>query len=53
MMDEQIIIDAKNSILGRLASYIAKKILQGNHVIVINVEKAIISGKKSSATKKA
>ncbi|MEM3506853.1 MAG: 50S ribosomal protein L13 [Candidatus Bathyarchaeia archaeon] len=52
-MDEQIIIDAKNSILGRLASYIAKKILQGNHVIVINVEKAIISGKKSSATKKA
>jgi large subunit ribosomal protein L13 len=53
-MDEQpIIIDATNLILGRLASYVAKKILQGNHVLVINVEKAIISGKKSSATKKA
>jgi len=53
-MDKQpIIIDATNSILGRLASHVAKRILKGEHVVIINAEKAIVSGKKSSAVKKA
>ena len=42
----EIIIDAKNATLGRLASYAAKKALQGEKVIIVNSEEAIISGRK-------
>lgn len=38
------IIDAENQILGRLASEIAKDVLNGEKVIVVNAEKAVISG---------
>jgi len=41
-----IIVDAKGLILGRLASNIAKLLLQGETVIILNAEKAAISGKK-------
>ncbi len=41
-----IIVDAKGLILGRLASNIAKLLLQGEIVIILNAEKAAISGKK-------
>ncbi len=41
-----MIIDAKDAILGRLSSYIAKQILLGNKVDVINCEEAVISGRK-------
>jgi large subunit ribosomal protein L13 len=40
------IIDAKGLILGRLASNVAKRLLQGENVIILNAEKAAISGKK-------
>ena len=40
------IIDAKGLILGRLASSVAKLLLQGETVIILNAEKAAISGKK-------
>lgn len=40
----KIIIDAENAIRGRVASFAAKSALQGNEVIVINSEKALISG---------
>lgn len=39
-----IVIDAKDCIVGRLATFAAKKALQGEEVRVINSEKAIISG---------
>ena len=39
-----IIIDATDQILGRLASIIAKKLLEGYRIIVVNAEKAIVSG---------
>lgn len=42
------IIDADGLILGRMASIIAKRLLQGEKIIVVNAEKAIISGKKKS-----
>ncbi|MEM2874010.1 MAG: 50S ribosomal protein L13 [Candidatus Nanoarchaeia archaeon] len=42
-----IIIDATNLILGRMAARVAKLALSGEEVIVVNCEKAIISGKKS------
>ncbi len=40
------VVDATNMILGRLASYVAKEALQGKAVVVINAEKAVISGTK-------
>lgn len=39
-----IIYDAENQILGRLASRIAKDLLRGEKVFVVNCEKAVISG---------
>lgn len=43
-MSKEIIIDAHNALLGRLASYAAKQALLGNTVIVVNCNKAVISG---------
>ena len=42
------IIDASGAILGRLSTHAAKLLLKGEEIAVINSEKAIISGKKSS-----
>lgn len=41
-----MIIDAKDTILGRLGSYAAKQVLLGNKVDVINCEEAVVSGRK-------
>ena len=41
-----MIIDAKDAILGRLSSYVAKQLLLGNEVDVVNCEEAVVSGKK-------
>lgn len=46
------IIDAQGYMLGRLASYVAKLLLSGNEVVLINAEKAAISGKKSNIIEK-
>ncbi len=39
-----IMIDAESSVLGRIASFAAKKAMEGEKVIIVNSEKAIISG---------
>lgn len=39
-----MVIDADGKILGRLASYVAKKLLEGKRVAIINAEKAVITG---------
>mgnify|MGYP001611946553 CR=1 FL=1 len=41
-----MIINAENLILGRLATYAAKQVLLGEEVIVVNCEKAIITGNR-------
>ncbi|MBS3117609.1 50S ribosomal protein L13 [Candidatus Woesearchaeota archaeon] len=41
-----MIIDAKDTVLGRLATFAAKKALLGESVDVINSEKAVIIGRK-------
>ncbi|MDI6807132.1 MAG: 50S ribosomal protein L13 [Candidatus Aenigmarchaeota archaeon] len=46
------IYDAENQILGRLCSTIAKKLLSGEEVVVVNAEKAIISGRPEVIVKK-
>ncbi len=38
------VIDADGHILGRLSSYIAKRLLEGEKIVVVNAEKAIITG---------
>jgi large subunit ribosomal protein L13 len=45
-MANEIIIDAQGAVVGRLASFAAKKALQGNKIIVVNAEKARIIGRK-------
>ncbi|MEM2907188.1 MAG: uL13 family ribosomal protein, partial [Candidatus Odinarchaeota archaeon] len=37
-MTEYKIIDATNAILGRLSSIIAKRLLEGEKIIIINAE---------------
>ena len=51
--DKATIIDAKGLILGRMASGVAKRLLQGENVIVMNAEKAAISGKRLQIVKAA
>lgn len=46
MSEEIIIVDAKDQILGRMASKVASLLLSGKNVIIINAEKAVISGTK-------
>ena len=41
-----MIIDAKDTILGRLSSFVAKQVLLGNKVDVINCEDCVVSGRK-------
>lgn len=45
------IVDADNLILGRMATVVAKRLLQGESVIILNAEKAVISGKRLSRVK--
>ena len=40
------IIDATDTLLGRMSSYVAKKLLQGEEIIIVNAEKCAISGNK-------
>ncbi len=40
------VYDAKDKILGRLASTVAKQILNGKNIVIINAEGAVISGDK-------
>lgn len=42
------IIDATGATIGRLGTNAAKRLLQGEEIAVVNSEKAIISGKKTS-----
>jgi ribosomal protein uL13 len=44
MNKEKIFINAENSVLGRVASFAAKKALQGEQVAILNAEKAVITG---------
>jgi len=39
-----ILVDASDTILGRLGARVAKMLLEGKRVVIINAEKAIISG---------
>src|SRR4030066_313578 len=42
------LVNAEGLILGRMSSKVAKKLLNGEEVVIINAEKTVISGKKKS-----
>ena len=39
-----MIVDAQGAVLGRISSKIAKELLKGESIIVINAEKAVVTG---------
>jgi len=43
-----VYVDATNPIAGRLSSRVAKLLLSGNSVTVVNAEKALLSGSRNS-----
>jgi large subunit ribosomal protein L13 len=51
--ERAVIIDAKGLVLGRMASIVARRLLQGETIMVVNAEKAVMSGKKQSRVKEA
>ena len=46
--DRPIVVDATNHIAGRLASSVAKLLIQGNRVSIVNCEKIMMSGTRSN-----
>ncbi|MCE2614795.1 MAG: 50S ribosomal protein L13 [Nitrosopumilus sp. (ex Thoosa mismalolli)] len=49
--DRPIVVDATDHIAGRLSSNVAKLLLQGNRVSIVNCEKIMISGTRSNIIK--
>ena len=49
--DRPIVVDATDHIAGRLASNVAKLLIQGNRVSVVNCEKIMMSGTRSNQIK--
>jgi large subunit ribosomal protein L13 len=45
--DGWVVFDAKNKVLGRLASTVAKELLKGKSIVVVNAELAYITGSKN------
>lgn len=50
-LDRPIVIDAEDHIAGRLASNVAKLLLKGNRVSIVNCEKIMISGSRGNIIK--
>lgn len=51
MSEKVLVVDATNQVLGRMCSMIAKKLLEGYRVHVINAEKTRVSGNRHSFTR--
>ncbi len=48
----EMLINAQDCIAGRLASLVAKELLKGKQVIIVNAEKAVVSGDPDYNVKK-
>ena len=46
--DRPIVVDVTNHIAGRLASHVAKLLIQGNRVTLVNCEKIMYSGNRDN-----
>jgi large subunit ribosomal protein L13 len=47
------IVNAEGLVLGRMCSKIAKRMLNGEEIIIVNAEKVVLSGKKKSKVAEA
>lgn len=47
------IIDAKGLVLGRMASVVAKRLLNGEKIVIVNAGEAVISGDRLSIIRRA
>lgn len=47
------LVNAEGLIVGRMASKVAKRLLNGEQVIILNAEKAVFSGKRKSKVAEA
>ncbi len=45
------VIDGKNAVMGRLASYVAKEALKGEEIVILNCEQVIITGNRENILK--
>jgi large subunit ribosomal protein L13 len=43
-----VVVDAEGLILGRMSSKVAKRLLNGEEVVIVNAEKSVLSGKRKS-----
>ena len=43
-----IVVDASSLVLGRMATELAKRLIQGESIVVLNAEKAVMSGRRLS-----
>jgi large subunit ribosomal protein L13 len=48
----KIIIDGSDAIFGRLCSFAAKKVLEGNEIIIVNSGKVLITGNRNDIVSK-
>jgi len=47
-MTNEIIIDATGGVVGRMASFSAKKLLLGSTVVIVNCDEAIVTGPRKA-----
>lgn len=45
---KRAVINAEECVAGRLASYVAKRLLKGEEIAIVNAEKAIVTGNKKA-----
>jgi len=50
--DDYTVINAEGHILGRLSSVIAKRLLKGEKIVVVNAEKTIVTGDREMVFKR-
>jgi len=51
-IDADVIVDARDCIMGRVASQVAERAMDGESVAVVNVERAVITGSEDDITSK-
>ncbi|WP_135303171.1 50S ribosomal protein L13 [Haloarcula amylovorans] len=50
--DADVVVDARDCIMGRVASEVAEKAMNGDSVAVVNAERAVITGREEQIVEK-
>jgi large subunit ribosomal protein L13 len=51
-IDADVVVDARDCIMGRVASKVAERAMNGESVAVVNAERAVITGSEDQITEK-